>query len=87
MRLAPFVLMRRARTGDRLPTEHHITNPGEPGLGFIGFVRPNVGAIPPIAELQTMWWIQRLKGKISGPANPPTYHVLGKKFEYGVDYG
>jgi dimethylaniline monooxygenase (N-oxide forming) len=73
--------------GDRLPTEHHITNPYEPEIGYIGFVRPNVGAIPPMAELQTMWWIQRLQGKIKGPKKPPTYHVLARKFEYGVDYG
>jgi hypothetical protein len=34
-----------------------------------------------------MWWIQRLQGKIIGPKKPPTYHVLARKFEYGVDYG
>ena len=28
-----------------------------------------------------------MQGKISGPKMPPTYHVLARKFEYGVDYG
>eukprot|EP00966_Prymnesium_polylepis_P022864 525971-Prymnesium_polylepis.1 len=37
---------------DPLPSEHFIVSPAEPTLSFIGFVRPNVGAIPPMAELQ-----------------------------------
>ena len=43
-----------------LPDQHFITARGAPTLGFIGFARPNVGAIPPIAELQAMWWCARL---------------------------
>ena len=37
---------------DPLPDEHFIVSPDEPTLAFLGFVRPNVGAIPPMAELQ-----------------------------------
>ncbi|KAL3933872.1 MAG: hypothetical protein SGPRY_000093 [Prymnesium sp.] len=37
---------------DPLPSEHFICSPDEPMLAFIGFVRPNVGAIPPMSELQ-----------------------------------
>lgn len=44
---------------DPLPEEHMICNADEPTLAFIGFVRPNVGAIPPMSEMQTMWWIER----------------------------
>mmetsp|Transcript_3651 Transcript_3651/g.4851 ORF Transcript_3651/g.4851 Transcript_3651/m.4851 type:complete len:602 (-) Transcript_3651:185-1990(-) len=44
-----------------LPSEHFILDPNEPTIAYIGFVRPNVGAIPPMAELQTMWWCTRLK--------------------------
>ncbi|KAG9256266.1 uncharacterized protein F5Z01DRAFT_672261 [Emericellopsis atlantica] len=29
-------------------------------VGFIGFVRPSIGAIPPLAELQAQFWILRL---------------------------
>jgi len=45
---------------DALPREHFVLNPEEPRLAFFGFVRPNVGAIPPMAELQAMWWCVRL---------------------------
>ncbi|CAK8993082.1 Monooxygenase PC-14 (Penitrem biosynthesis cluster 1 protein PC-14) [Durusdinium trenchii] len=73
-----------------LPNEHNIVRTGEPTLAFIGFVRPNVGAIPPMSEMQVMWWIQRLRGAIDGPTAPPTYRLLGKNERtgaYGVDYG
>ncbi len=32
----------------------------DPSLAFIGFVRPNLGAIPPLAELQAQLWVLRL---------------------------
>ena len=47
---------------DPLPNEHNIVNTDEPTMAFLGFVRPNVGAIPPMAEMQLFWWIQRLRG-------------------------
>jgi len=62
-------------------------SPDEPTLAFIGFVRPNVGAIPPMSELQVMWWIQRLRGKVARTSTPPSYGLLGRKLTYGVDYG
>ena len=49
---------------DPLPSEHFIVNPDQPRLGFFGFVRPNVGAIPPMSEIQVQWWIQYMKGNI-----------------------
>lgn len=51
---------------DALPNEHNICSTDEPSIGYFGFVRPNVGAIPPMSELQVMWWIQRLRGDIAG---------------------
>jgi dimethylaniline monooxygenase (N-oxide forming) len=75
---------------DYLPTEHFIVSKSRPRLGFIGFVRPNVGAIPPMSELQAMWWLQRMAGKtnmLPAKAGPPSYMVLGAKYQYGVDYG
>ena len=82
----------RAGTGargaeDPLPPEHFIVAPDEPALAFVGFVRPNVGAIPPMAELQAMWWVERLRGRVRRPAAPPSYGLLGGKLAYGVDYG
>jgi dimethylaniline monooxygenase (N-oxide forming) len=29
-------------------------------VGFIGFVRPSIGAIPPLAEMQAQFWVLRL---------------------------
>jgi len=71
---------------DPLPEEHFIVNPAEPRLAFIGFVRPNVGAIPPMAELQAMWWCEKLEDKLVCKA--PTYYKLKEsRLPYGVDYG
>ena len=39
---------------------HNITR-----LAYLGFVRPNVGAIPPMSEMQAMWWALRLKRLVS----------------------
>jgi len=77
---------------DYLPSDHFIVNKKRPRLSFIGFVRPNVGAIPPMSELQVMWWLCRMKGQIEmlevSPTNSPrNYMVLGSKYPYGVDYG
>jgi dimethylaniline monooxygenase (N-oxide forming) len=69
---------------DPLPSEHFIVSPEEPTLAFVGFVRPNVGAIPPMAELQVFWWIQRLRGHVTRSDERPSYGLLGKKLTYGV---
>jgi len=72
---------------DPLPAQHFICSPQHPTLAFLGFVRPNVGAIPPMSELQVMWWIEKLAGRVSPDHAPPSYGLLGKKLIYGVDYG
>ena len=61
-------------------------------LAYIGFVRPNVGAIPPMSELQAMWWSVRLeqhkKGQpMPGPISPDYYKLPQCRLFYGVDYG
>ncbi|PHH85251.1 hypothetical protein CDD83_702 [Cordyceps sp. RAO-2017] len=33
---------------------------GDTTVGFIGFVRPSIGAIPPLAEMQAQLWVLRL---------------------------
>jgi dimethylaniline monooxygenase (N-oxide forming) len=46
----------------------HAFNPAiGPSLGFIGFVRPGHGAIPPLAELQARWFAQLTSEKITLP--------------------
>jgi len=41
--------------------------PGERGLGFIGFVRPGIGGIPPLAEMQARWFSGVLSGRLRLP--------------------
>eukprot|EP00656_Telonema_subtile_P009505 TRINITY_DN14469_c0_g1_i1.p1 TRINITY_DN14469_c0_g1~~TRINITY_DN14469_c0_g1_i1.p1 ORF type:complete len:620 (+),score=70.24 TRINITY_DN14469_c0_g1_i1:102-1961(+) len=80
-----------AKHEDGLPPSgvgaHFIVDPQEPTLGYIGFVRPNVGAIPPMAELQAMWWALRLKGVLSGQPSGDEYRLVDSHLSYGVDYG
>ncbi|KAF4627260.1 hypothetical protein G7Y89_g10896 [Cudoniella acicularis] len=40
----------------------------DPSVGFIGFVRPAIGAIPPLSELQAMHWVLSLLGHMR-PSN------------------
>ncbi|TFY82963.1 hypothetical protein EWM64_g1049 [Hericium alpestre] len=74
------------------PSEADIRNVAKTGgedVGFIGFVRPGVGAIPPIAEMQAFFWISLIKGQIQQPLTPPHYHLLVKetaRIKYGVDH-
>jgi len=87
----PF-LGKAASTGsdDPLPSQHFIVNPEAPRLAYIGFVRPNVGAIPPMAELQAMWWCQKLEGKLAGQSSEldqACYKLKDSRLPYGVDYG
>eukprot|EP00811_Abedinium_folium_P024865 NODE_3489_length_2028_cov_4.831668.p1 GENE.NODE_3489_length_2028_cov_4.831668~~NODE_3489_length_2028_cov_4.831668.p1 ORF type:complete len:573 (+),score=160.12 NODE_3489_length_2028_cov_4.831668:168-1886(+) len=77
-------------TDDPLPSDHFIINPNEPHLAYIGFVRPNVGAIPPMAEMQAMWWCMRLEDKLQCKVtelDKDSYKLKGARLCYGVDYG
>jgi dimethylaniline monooxygenase (N-oxide forming) len=67
----------------------NIVSPDDISVSFIGFVRPGVGAIPPIAEQQAMWWTALITGRMSIPTDPPHYHLLSKdtsRIKYGVDH-
>jgi len=78
--------------GYAVPGEANLRNivkQGDESVAFIGFVRPGVGAIPPIAEMQSLWWIALLKGYVKKPLPPPHYHLLVKetaRIRYGVDH-
>lgn len=58
----------------------HIWKRDEPSLGFIGFVRPSLGAIPPLAEMQAQLWILNLVSRNSIPrplfADDETHYQL-----------
>ncbi|EIN08060.1 FAD/NAD(P)-binding domain-containing protein [Punctularia strigosozonata HHB-11173 SS5] len=67
----------------------NIVKSGDESVAFIGFVRPGVGAIPPIAEMQAMFWVALIQGKIRKQLSPPHYHLLVKetaRIKYGVDH-
>ncbi|KAI0792844.1 FAD/NAD-P-binding domain-containing protein [Abortiporus biennis] len=79
-------------SGYATPSEADIRNVAKTGdetVAFIGFVRPGVGAIPPIAEMQAMFWVSLIKGQVRKPLPPPHYHLLVKetaRIKYGVDH-
>ncbi|GAA94091.1 uncharacterized protein L969DRAFT_86202 [Mixia osmundae IAM 14324] len=61
----------------------------DPTCAFIGLVRPGVGAIPPIAEVQAMMWAAVLQGVARPKPTSPHYRLIAKKgarIQYGVDY-
>ncbi|RYO80389.1 hypothetical protein DL766_007150 [Monosporascus sp. MC13-8B] len=65
----------------------------DPTVGFIGFMRPNLGAIPPLAEMQAQLWVLNLLapervGRLL-PQDEPHYRLVSKKnarIRYGVDH-
>ncbi|KAJ9476067.1 Flavin-binding monooxygenase-like [Pseudozyma hubeiensis] len=66
-----------------------VFDPKDPSVAFIGFVRPGVGAIPPIAEMQAQLWTLILRDRIPAPLSTPHYYLLVKenaRIKYGVDY-
>ena len=70
-------------------TIRNIVSPIDTSISFIGFVRPGVGAIPPIAEQQAMWWTALITKQMAMPTDPPHYHLLSKessRIKYGVDH-
>ena len=46
---------------NNLPDVRNICFSDDKNVAYLGFVRPNVGAIPPMAELQVMWWLEYMK--------------------------
>ncbi|GAA6005027.1 flavin-containing monooxygenase [Rhodotorula paludigena] len=66
-----------------------VLSSSAPDVAFIGFVRPGVGAIPPIAEQQSMWWTALLQKKMKLSTDPPHYYLLSRpeaRIQYGVDH-
>lgn len=62
----------------------------DPTVGFIGFMRPGIGAIPAVSEQQAMLWTLLLLKKIGVPTSPSHYHLLfdtSARIKYGVDFG
>ena len=66
----------------------------DPSVGFIGFIRPSLGAIPPLSEMQAQLWITHLLAPQTiprplVPEDEPHYrllHLPGSRINYGVDH-
>ncbi|OTB02596.1 hypothetical protein M426DRAFT_61918 [Hypoxylon sp. CI-4A] len=67
----------------------------DPTIGFVGFVRPNLGAIPPLTEFQAQLWVlnllapERVVGAPLRPEDEPHYRLVCKtnaRIRYGVDH-
>lgn len=69
-----------------------IWNSDDPTIGFIGFVRPGFGAIPPLAEMQAMLFTMNLINRIPRPLDPKDewhyriIHAPDARVSYGVEH-
>ncbi|KAM0262438.1 hypothetical protein ACHAQJ_001691 [Trichoderma viride] len=69
-----------------------IWNSNDPTIGFIGFIRPGFGAIPPLAEMQSMLFTMNLINHIPKPLDPEDewhyriIHAPGARVNYGVEH-
>lgn len=88
---------RRGHRAYPLPSEadvRGIWKRQEPTIGFIGFLRPSLGAIPPLAEMQTQLWILNLlaphkipRALVSEDEKHYRLHPLpDARIKYGVDH-
>ncbi|TID21542.1 FAD/NAD(P)-binding domain-containing protein [Venturia nashicola] len=67
-----------------------IWREGDESIGFIGFVRPSFGAIPPLSELQAQLWILSILGRLPESLKPVDHyrlhHAPNSRIQYGVDH-
>lgn len=79
------------------PTFHEadrrgIWKTGDESVGFIGFVRPAMGAIPPLSELQAQTWVLKILNRLSKHEARDMYYKLqpspgSRDFKsWGVDH-
>ena len=73
----------KAQTSDERPygrpdtaRVRHIWARNDPTVAFIGFLRPQIGAIPPLAEMQAMLWVSNMVQRLEPSARIPG--LLGK---------
>ena len=68
----------------------NITSTKDTSVAYLGHVRPGVGAIPPIAEMQSLWLLSLWNDAIKLPLTPNYYSLLHQptaRIQYGVDHG
>jgi len=72
----------------------NIWHSDDPTYAYIGFLRPNLGAIPPLAEMQAQLWVCHLLAphKIPKALHPRDeshyrlWHLNESRIHYGVDH-
>jgi dimethylaniline monooxygenase (N-oxide forming) len=50
--------------------------PQQPNIAFMGFARPNIGAAPPVVEMQSRWISGIFKGRIKLPSQAEMQKVV-----------
>jgi thioredoxin reductase len=60
----------------------HVFIPGESTLAFIGFARPNIGALPPLTEMQARWFARVLAGEVTLPNTEEMKRTAASDGEY-----
>lgn len=69
-----------------------IWSSDDPTVGFIGFIRPGFGAIPPLAEMQSMLFTMNLLNRVPAPLSPDDewhyrmIHPPSNRITYGVEH-
>jgi dimethylaniline monooxygenase (N-oxide forming) len=63
---------------NRIALYRRVVHPDRPGLYFIGLVQP-LGAIMPIAELQSEWIADVLEGKVALPERAEMWKVIERE--------
>jgi len=66
--------------GNRVPLYRRVVDQNHPGLYFIGLIQP-LGAIMPIAELQSEWVADILQGKVTLPSQQEMRAVIDREDE------
>ncbi len=55
-----------------------IVHPDLPRCGFIGFGRPDIGAIPPVTELQARWFAGVVSGRLRVPSGASLLDAIAR---------
>ena len=60
----------------------HVFMPDDPTIAFVGFARPNIGALPPVAEMQSRWVAKVFAGELSLPSAEEMKKVMQSDTEF-----
>ncbi|OCQ93899.1 hypothetical protein BCD67_20470 [Oscillatoriales cyanobacterium USR001] len=60
----------------------HVFMPDDPTMAFVGFARPNIGALPPLAEMQARWIAKVFAGEVKLPSSEEMKQSMAVTTEY-----